>query len=108
VPRNLFCLENHIQPPGKHVIRTKENAFSRAQIWRQSDFPVVAGFALLQGCVILPVCGIHYAQLKENTLSFHCYLAALDRNYLSDPKEDIFWISPTMIMIGGRIVFQKE
>jgi len=35
-------------------------------------------------------------------------LVVLDRDYLTVPVEDIFWINPTMTMVGGRIVFEQE
>ena len=78
MPWNFFRLENHVLPHvrrvDRRVIRTKENAFTQAQIWRQSDFPVVVGFVLLQGCVILLVRGIHYDQSKIIRLAIHCSL----------------------------------
>jgi predicted amidohydrolase YtcJ len=35
-------------------------------------------------------------------------LVVLNRDYLTVPEEDIFWIRPTMTMVGGRVVFQQE
>lgn len=35
-------------------------------------------------------------------------LVVLDRDYLTVPSEEIFWIKPIMTMVGGRIVFSGE
>lgn len=35
-------------------------------------------------------------------------LVVLDRDYMSIPEEEIFWIKPTLTMVGGRVVFAQE
>ena len=35
-------------------------------------------------------------------------LVVLDHDYMTIPAEEIFWIKPTMTMVGGRIVFEQE
>ncbi len=35
-------------------------------------------------------------------------LVVLDRDYMNIPEDEIFWIQPTLTMVGGRVVFEKE
>jgi len=35
-------------------------------------------------------------------------LVVLDRDYLTIPDDEIFWIQPTLTMVGGRVVYEKE
>jgi predicted amidohydrolase YtcJ len=35
-------------------------------------------------------------------------LVVLDRDYMNITEDDIFWIQPTLTMVGGRVVFEKE
>lgn len=35
-------------------------------------------------------------------------LVVLDRDYLSVPADEIFWIRPTLTMVGGRVVYERE
>lgn len=35
-------------------------------------------------------------------------LVVLDQDYMTIPADEIFWIKPSMTMVGGRIVFKQE
>ncbi len=35
-------------------------------------------------------------------------LVVLDRDYMTIREDEIFWIQPTLTMVGGRVVFEKE
>jgi len=35
-------------------------------------------------------------------------LVVLDKDYMTVPAEEIFWIRPTLTMVGGRIVYNRE
>lgn len=35
-------------------------------------------------------------------------LVVLDKDYMTIPAEEIFWIQPTLTMVGGRIVYKRE
>jgi len=35
-------------------------------------------------------------------------LVVLDRDYMTVPADEIFWIQPTMTMVGGRVVYEAD
>ena len=35
-------------------------------------------------------------------------LVVLDRDYMTIPADEIFWIKPVLTMVGGRVVFQQD